>query len=404
MELLLFEISDIFEASFRRFVWEVNLWTLIFLMLVALPFYHSFRLLHSKDKCQRAVFGALICVGGCWYVFWFLGRYLPGVPQGTNLLQMEMLVSRLGVIGTWLIALLSGHAAVDLPYSYLSLFVRPVEKEEVDILELQYERLCRSIDEKNRTIAELQRTDDSIDGQKSDHWFSLLRRGLSSSERKVSEFQGELKSMQLLSRTLYLEIQDLQRERKRALLSRSWIGHFRNLLGYLLSAYCVYRMFSALKSLLFGEDFSSDPVSRLISYALPNTSGLDAEVTAQYFTCLFIGAICIMSIRGFLKNIRRVLSTIHVSGNLSVLMSLLTELTGMYAVSMLLLIRQRLPVKYRANLAYVLGASLHFEYFQHHFNTIFLMSAMLTMMLVYFHIKSTQTQQHQTGHLLPLTK
>jgi hypothetical protein len=45
-------------------------------------------------------------------------------------------------MGTWMIAVLSGYAAVSLPYSYLSLFVRPVEPYEVTAMEEQYRWSC----------------------------------------------------------------------------------------------------------------------------------------------------------------------------------------------------------------------------------------------------------------------
>eukprot|EP00967_Tisochrysis_lutea_P024969 scaffold28686_cov18-Tisochrysis_lutea.AAC.5 len=54
------------------------------------------------------------------------------------LLDLLQAVSRVGVMGTWMIAVLSGYAAVSLPYSYLSLFVRPVEPYEVTAMEEQY--------------------------------------------------------------------------------------------------------------------------------------------------------------------------------------------------------------------------------------------------------------------------
>lgn len=47
----------------------------------------------------------------------------------------------MGVLGTWFISILSGYAAVDFPYSYLSLFIRPVEASEIAAMEEQYRQV-----------------------------------------------------------------------------------------------------------------------------------------------------------------------------------------------------------------------------------------------------------------------
>lgn len=46
------------------------------------------------------------------------------------------------MLGTWFISILSGYAAVDFPYSYLSLFIRPVEAGEIAAMEEQYRQVC----------------------------------------------------------------------------------------------------------------------------------------------------------------------------------------------------------------------------------------------------------------------
>jgi len=40
-------------------------------------------------------------------------------------------------MGVCLIAVLSGYGSIDLPYSYLTLFVRPVERAEIAMAESQ---------------------------------------------------------------------------------------------------------------------------------------------------------------------------------------------------------------------------------------------------------------------------
>lgn len=67
-------------------------------------------------------------------------------------------ISRLGVIGTWFISILSGYAAVEFPYSYLSLFIKPVEASEIAGMEEQYRQVgagtaCGSVSRFDQTMS-----------------------------------------------------------------------------------------------------------------------------------------------------------------------------------------------------------------------------------------------------------
>ena len=50
-----------------------------------------------------------------------------------------------------------------------------------------------------------------------------------------------MKSLEALSRALSVEVLDLRVARVRAVDSRTLAGHARNLLGYMLSAYCLFK-------------------------------------------------------------------------------------------------------------------------------------------------------------------
>ena len=53
-------------------------------------------------------------------------------------------ISRVGVMGVSLIAVLSGYGSVSLPFSYLSLFIRPVERSEIAMAQSQMMQVSQS--------------------------------------------------------------------------------------------------------------------------------------------------------------------------------------------------------------------------------------------------------------------
>lgn len=123
---------------------------------------------------------------------------------------------------------------------------------------------------------------------------------------------------------------------------------------------------------------------------------IDPVQLSQYVTLLFIGTISALSIRAFLRNASLFFSTLTqfrgwfgLMGGMSAgagvvvggkglpgggrglpgggggasLVLMLSELTGVYSISSLLLIRRNVPVKYRDVIDNVLGGQLEFQYF-----------------------------------------
>ena len=126
----------------------------------------------------------------------------------------------------------------------------------------------------------------------------------------------QVAGLESLAKIMCMEVLDLRRERDRAVASRTVAGHLRNLLGYCLSLFCILRhvlttshcsthplaqpsmrcawpacstaveklcsgvtpkscgrrMLFSVKALLFGEDFTSDPVSKALAFCLRSFS------------------------------------------------------------------------------------------------------------------------------------
>lgn len=163
--------SVAFPARLRVADWSLTLRGLLALLLGAVPYALAYRLAAgaggsagSRSRRAHVVAGAL------WaafvYTFWRFGSRLPGVPPPCSLgCGTQQVVARVGVLGTWLIAVLSGYGAASLPAAYLHFFVRPVEAFEVAAMESQAAATAAAADEKRRSISEAQAQLAAMEGQ-----------------------------------------------------------------------------------------------------------------------------------------------------------------------------------------------------------------------------------------------
>mmetsp|Transcript_2657 Transcript_2657/g.7517 ORF Transcript_2657/g.7517 Transcript_2657/m.7517 type:complete len:279 (+) Transcript_2657:978-1814(+) len=217
-----------------------------------------------------------------------------------------------------------------------------------------------------------------------------------SHNERIGSLQAEVKGLEGLARMVFVEVMDMQRELHRAVQSRTWIGHLKNLVGYITSGFCLFKILQSMKSIFFGDDFSSDPASKLVGFVVQHVTGgsvvMDVSVVSQYVSLVFIGVISANSLRAFLKNLLKVFSAVSGGGNTSTLILILTELMGFYLISSILLLRKNLPTHHREIITDVLGGDLEFPFFHKFFNMVFVVSALLSMLFFY-------TQHQQTAHM-----
>eukprot|EP01116_Phalansterium_solitarium_P007187 TRINITY_DN1970_c0_g1_i3.p2 TRINITY_DN1970_c0_g1~~TRINITY_DN1970_c0_g1_i3.p2 ORF type:complete len:340 (-),score=158.81 TRINITY_DN1970_c0_g1_i3:93-1112(-) len=322
-----------------------------------------------------------------------------------------MFISRIGVVGVTMMAVLSGFGAVNCPYTYLSYFLRPVNDHHLVQLDKHLHQTVEKIVHKKKRLVELQ-LEASRKAQQAEGaggGGGLINRLMTQVVRSVvpgkdrepllggegsesasagvqpvgggaaaAAVRSEVAGLEDLSRLLFAELHELRLEKQRAEFARTWLGRFYNVLGYFFSAYCVYKLLIASANIVFDRKQMVDPVSRTLEIAC-RLLGVEIDIYfwTQYVSFVLVGVMIAASVRGFLNYLIKFFYEYSNALTSNNLILLLAQVMGTYFVSYVLLLRMSLPDKYRQPISDVLG-DVSFSFYHRWFDFVFIPSALLT--------------------------
>uniref|UniRef100_A0A7N6BIR6 G protein-coupled receptor 89B n=1 Tax=Anabas testudineus TaxID=64144 RepID=A0A7N6BIR6_ANATE len=355
-ELIIFEILGVLSSSSRYFHWKLNLYVILLVLIFVVPFYIGYFVVSNIRllQRQRLLFACMV-----WftfmYFFWKLGDPFPILSPKHGILSIEQLISRVGVIGVTLMALLSGFGAVNCPYTYMSYFLRNVTDSDILALERRLLQTMDMIVSKKKRIAMTRRQmyQRGEDHNKQTGFWGMIKSVTSTQtgSENLSLIQQEVDALEELSRQLFLETVDLQATKERIEYSKTFQGKYFNFLGYFFSIYCVWKIFMV-------------------------------KFWSQHISFILVGIIIVTSIRGLLITLTKFFYAISSSKSSNVIVLVLAQIMGMYFVSSVLLMRMSMPLEYRSIVTEVLG-ELQFNFYHRWFDVIFLVSALSSILFLY---------------------
>eukprot|EP00471_Norrisiella_sphaerica_P001774 CAMPEP_0184491400 /NCGR_PEP_ID=MMETSP0113_2-20130426/20341_1 /TAXON_ID=91329 /ORGANISM="Norrisiella sphaerica, Strain BC52" /LENGTH=382 /DNA_ID=CAMNT_0026875759 /DNA_START=465 /DNA_END=1610 /DNA_ORIENTATION=+ len=379
-ELIIFEILDILDRNSRWWNWKIDLYVMMALLIVIIPFYMSYLFLsnYTRYESQTLVLSGILFTVFLM-IFYKIGDPFPIVTGKPHTwLAIEHGLSRVGVIGVSTFGVLSGVGSVYGPYIHVAYFLRRIDEEEIVTLQ---KRLLQTMERILLRKKRLVLAKDELRKQRGYRYkespgflsrlFGVVGLGSAPTETQVllndiRRLSSEIAMLDNVREELFHEINDLYLGQEKIKKSRTCFGRIRNLAGYILSCYCIFKIFIAAINIIFQRVRKTDPISRVIGILLKFVVNvhIDVEFWSMHASFILVGVIVATQMRGFLINLVRLFhswSSVHTS---NFIIALSSEIMGMYFVSSVLLIRMNLPIKYRRIITDVLG-DLEFHFYYH---------------------------------------
>lgn len=258
-ELILCEISNTISPKARGIAFQITVFLLLFLLIVAIPLLEIHSIVTAagyeftgprKGRLRLAWVLELIAFGTWLSAFWWSGDRLIGRPEEErpierhqNLSQTysEACLERVAIIGISIMSLLSGFASVSSPWHNFGSRPPPVKAEDLARKQAGIDSTNEMLLNKHSRLRALDRKmSDAPPGTFFQKALGSIRGNADQTERKMLEL--EISGLETMLLSLSTRQSVLQSRRMQQLRSRTATGRLLLSMSYLFSVFCLYRI------------------------------------------------------------------------------------------------------------------------------------------------------------------
>ncbi|KAI0772351.1 Abscisic acid G-protein coupled receptor-domain-containing protein [Trametes elegans] len=362
--LLICQGLELFDSRVRLIHWKISLSVLLVSIVLVIPLSYSIVLSNSSNSPgvspnpQQILSPSLALYLIPNVLFLLALSYVPLPPGMPGHSMLASTLSRLTVIGTVILGLLSGFGAIDTAWDFFPVFTsdpkaHPTD-EEVRTAESGLQRVREDLAQRQRDLSNLQAM------KQPETQSAWLSRALPSwqGSGELSAMSQEITGLEALEYEMARNLESLKQRQAHARFSKTLAGRAFNWGGRLFAVYCIYRIFISLVNLIIprsapsasGEstttnaDVVSFVFAHLVSYLpfvhLPQDK---IAVISRQISLGLVGVIILSSIRRVLRGVARLLRVTSRSLGASIMLLTLAQVMGIYLLSTLIQLRTSFP-------------------------------------------------------------
>ncbi|KAF8800296.1 hypothetical protein BYT27DRAFT_7227460 [Phlegmacium glaucopus] len=378
--LLMLQEFGVFSASTRLLNWKFSLFFILLCILVIIPF--AISLLLTIGNLDRRAFqrpmvrvrAFLSLIPVIIYLFALSHIPLPAALASSDTATIAL--SRLIVLGTIILGLLSGFGAISNSWRFLPFISQPQGVPSENELDAAQYALTGIRNDLRLRREEAARREGSSACAETTSWFSRV----GSSFRGGDSLNQELEALQVLEHDMTLNLETLRELRSIAQYSQTLKGRIINFGRRIFAVYCMIRIGSSIYNVFFRPSQRSsstksypDLITNLLSYLFslrnqhmsspPPGSGIDvnadpgdtepkvndydyedlASKLARQLSLILVGIIILSSIRVVLRGVTRVLRVSSRTLAASLMLLVLAQIMGIYLLSTIVQMRASFP-------------------------------------------------------------